>query len=215
MSKVGKIGIIADIHGFLRNLESGIRMLEKEGVDRILHLGDVADELHSGEEVIKLLMQKNIQGVKGGHDDIEAIDPMHPLSDASLDYLSSLPKEMHLTPEVMLVHDNPIEPLLSRKPFVIGSYIRNIKDAERVFEKCKERIFLVGHTHEPFAFSNKGDEITFKCSKIIELDPSKRYILNPGSIGTPRDSDYFSFGIYDHENQLFKVLRFGYKKDKV
>jgi predicted phosphodiesterase len=125
---------------------------------------------------------------------------------------------------VMCVHDNPVPGPTD--------YIHDRVIAAEAFAGVDRQICLVGHTHVPVVFeapaaANAPDTPAFPALGFdvgvdplevtaylpsdgvpISLDPEKRYICNPGSVGQPRDADpRASFAVLDLEKNTFTVHR--------
>jgi predicted phosphodiesterase len=203
-----RYGLISDIHSNLNSLESAIKLLSNNRVDKTFHLGDVVYGHEFPDEVVSLLIQNGIFGVKGDHDESELKYSDKPLNEKTRKYLSKLEKSIELEDGSLLIHDNPLNAEFGKGYWHLGSYIRNAEDAKRVFEDSNQRILIVGHTHIPCLLSDKGEEIFFPEGGKIILKADYRYILNPGSVGAPRDYKKPGFGIYDTEENSFEVIRF-------
>jgi len=75
---------------------------------------------------------------------------------------------------------------------------------------------FVGHSHVPFGISETGKEKDgYLREGVLKLSKGKRYLLNPGSIGQPRDGDpRLSFGIFDADELTFEIVRLPYDNKK-
>jgi predicted phosphodiesterase len=102
----------------------------------------------------------------------------------------------------------------------IWEYVTSSWQAEEIFSMSQhgfsQDLFIVGHTHVPLAFV-KGDGagveyVPLETGDIIELDfASFKYLLNPGSVGQPRDGDpRASFMLYDTEANVIEYRRVEY-----
>jgi len=207
-----RYGLFSDVHSNAKSLCRALTIL-KPRVDKIFHLGDiiggVAGNSENSELAINILKSNGIEGVGGYHDEEWEIEREN-LSESAREFLTRLPKMISLNGGTILTHANPV-PLYSQGgPWIAGGYIQKMPDAKKVFDGCKHKTMLIGHTHIASAFSDSGEQHLFKEGGKIELDPSKRYILNPGSVGEPRDGSFFSVAIYDPGARTFEVIR--YKK---
>jgi diadenosine tetraphosphatase ApaH/serine/threonine PP2A family protein phosphatase len=99
-------------------------------------------------------------------------------------YLQELPASLPL-PEVTLAHASPRDP--------IWEYILDSETATANLDHFQTQICFVGHTHVPMLFVQHADgKIELRrgrAGEIIRLKPDARYIINPGSVGQPRDGD--------------------------
>jgi putative phosphoesterase len=215
-----KYAIISDIHG---NLEAFHEVLKKikslKGLDKVVCLGDIVGYGADPKRCIDLSRGNSDIIIAGNHDfaacgktDIRFFNPV--ARDAAIwtgevlntEYLNFL-KELPLIEELNNIH------------FAHGSlykpeewrYILSEKQAYIDFKIMKHNILFVGHSHVPIIFENKKDEIRIITDFEIELDKNAKYIINPGSIGQPRDFDpRASFAIYDSKKRNLEVIRLEY-----
>ena len=91
------------------------------------------------------------------------------------------------------------------------SYLTSIYGAEKVFQKRDFSLCFVGHTHVPMVYNHIGGQKSPEPGKPFTLDPSGRYIINPGSVGQPRDGDKrASFMILDTAEGTVTLHRLEY-----
>ena len=74
---------------------------------------------------------------------------------------------------------------------------------------------LLGHTHLPGAFVGDGRGVAFEPASgdgvVLALRPATRYLVNPGSVGQPRDRDpRAAFAVYDADERRVTFHRVGY-----
>ena len=207
-----KVGIISDIHGNYHALEAVAKELQEEGVEEIWCLGDVVGYGAFPNECLQWVLENCTHFVLGNHElallglvDVtvlnkyaaEAILWTKKVVKPSL--LNRLMEKgvQILTENYQLVHDTPKAP---------GSmeYILTVEDAYSALLKQVRPVCFFGHTHIPVAYELKGaspvrlatDEITLK---------SGRYLINPGSVGQPRDKNpYASFIILSDGKVYFR-----------
>ncbi|MEO0560889.1 MAG: metallophosphoesterase family protein, partial [Chloroflexota bacterium] len=132
-----KIGLISDVHADIDGLRSALRLFMTHQVNRVLCAGDLVEKGRHGDAVVALMQRFDIPCVMGNHDEFaignndwlrQHADPNHPnmkgriLSEETLDYLSKLPRKLHLTIgsyDMLLVHGTPrsnMEYLMSTAP---------------------------------------------------------------------------------------------------
>lgn len=116
--------------------------------------------------------------------------------------------------DVFLVHSSPSEPLK-------WEYIFSADEALYNFNFFEEKVCFIGHTHIPVIFEFKEPKLKviypeYQMGKFaFKLDPDSRYIINPGSIGQPRDGDpRLSFLLFDTEYDVVEFFRFDYPFEK-
>ena len=215
-----KILIISDIHANQTALETVLA--EAGSVDATWCLGDLVGYGPDPEQCVSRIRQlPNLVCVIGNHDaallnliDTAAFNPearqalhwtMDKLSTDSLDFLRSLSsrQDMEL---VTLAHASPRQP--------IWEYLLDTRTATTNFNYFDTPYCLVGHTHLPVLYY-LPDESQMASLVIPEnntqLTLAPRSIVNPGSVGQPRDRDRrAAYGILDTEEYVFHFRRVEY-----
>ena len=112
---------------------------------------------------------------------------------------------------VPLYHGSPRDP--------VWEYVLTVEQAREALEHRRVPLTLVGHTHIPSLFSLEGRRLGVQAlrgeSGAIQLEPDGRYLINPGSIGQPRDRDpRASFITYDSETRTVRWQRVDYAISK-
>jgi len=97
------------------------------------------------------------------------------------------------------------------------NYIFTIEDVRLNFSLLKKQILFVGHTHKPIVYIKDDDKIFYSLDTTIKILEDKKYIINVGSIGQPRDGDKRScVCIYDTDKNIVILERLSYNiKDTV
>jgi len=193
-----KIAVVADIHSNFNALEAVLTDIKEKGADDIVSLGDNVGYGPQPEEVVQRLLSKNVQSIQGNHE-YAMVNPayfkkLNPIPQRSLEItLKMLSKQSHsfctglsrilIKYGARFVHGCP--------PKSPTSYLFRVskKKLSKLFSSYPEHICFFGHTHTPAMFDNvsdpdKCDEIEFN---VYQLDSDKRYLINPGSVGQPRD----------------------------
>lgn len=214
-----RLGIISDVHGNRLALEAVLRSLDGLGVDRLVCLGDVVGYGPDPEACLDLLFERRAYMVIGNHEEA-VLDPslangfrevareaigwtrrrLRRDRPDLLEAIENLPGMGYIGSAVMCVHDSPI-PGGAR-------YLLHARQAEDAFRGVEVPVCLVGHTHLPTAFqlveeidSEHGRPVVSvprKGLRRVEIDASQRWIMNPGSVGQPRDGDpRASFAVLD------------------
>jgi predicted phosphodiesterase len=133
------------------------------------------------------------------------------LTASNMDFMKSLPSNTKVRGEATLAHGSPRDPL--------WEYILNALSARLNFEHFDTPWCFVGHSHiqSMFALDVKTDRVTMEQTKpdaTIELRP--KLILNPGSVGQPRDRDpRAAYAIYDTEAHTWTAHRVEYNVTEV
>jgi predicted phosphodiesterase len=194
-----RIVVVSDIHSNLVALE---QVLTSVGdVDQVWCLGDIVGYGPRPNECVALLAASKHLAVAGNHDyaaigkiGVEEFNTFAALAaqwttdnldESTRAYLAALPTVQH-SGEFTLAHGSPRDP--------IWEYILNAGTATACFDHFEGPFCLVGHTHVPtiFARSPEGEVQVHRVVGEAELSlqrPGWRFILNPGSVGQPRDDD--------------------------
>lgn len=193
-----RILVISDIHANLPALETVLEDAQGQW-DKLWCLGDVIGYGPNPNECVALLREHDPVCLSGNHDwaalgklDISEFNAearaavrwtQNALSDEARAYLDALPP-LQVIDDFTLAHASPRQP--------VWEYILDEETAVENFAVLETPYCLVGHSHVPVLFAEKGPDevITFQPEyrETIQLDGT-RAILNPGSVGQPRDSD--------------------------
>lgn len=213
-----KIGIIGDIHGNLDALTAVLSALQSDGVSRIACVGDVVGYGANPSECIALVRERAEAVVAGNHDwgavGKKAMDyfnhaareaiawTVKRLSEEERLWLSSLPLT-HASEAYSLVHASFYEPLEF-------TYIFSADEAQASFSRQPGGLAFFGHTHWPCAFID-GAPVRHLVQRVVPLDPPGRMLVNPGSVGQPRDSDpRAAFAVLDCDRRRITFRRVEY-----
>ena len=191
-----RVAVLSDIHSNIVALDAVL--LHAAEVDAIWHLGDVVGYGPEPDAVVARLSEREATGVRGNHDAAaiggREIDWFNPearaaaewtrdtMSSASRAWLADLPERLTIG-DMTLVHGSPRDPL--------REYITDSEVAAANLDVLQTTHGLHGHTHVPVAWSATPDGVTLlqaRDTTALELGTS-RTLLNPGSVGQPRDGD--------------------------
>lgn len=191
-----RIAVLSDIHANLPALDA---VLADAGpVDAVWHLGDVVGYGPDPDGVVSRLRDIGAIGVRGNHDvaacggrEIEWFNPearramewtRAAISPATLDWLRALP-ERRTEGAAELVHGSHRDPL--------WEYVTSERAAAESLAATRAQVGLHGHTHLPVAFlAEDGSTIARRPRPGSSLElGGRRALVNPGSVGQPRDGD--------------------------
>ena len=195
-----------------------------QGALGILCLGDLVGYGADPVACVERLGERAVCGVTGNHEygalGLMDLDWFNPLARAAalwtrgrLDedhrrYLQSLPVRATLE-EATLVHASPRHP-------DEWDYLISAEDGFEVFGDFDTRLCFVGHSHRPGAWSlgSSGPEhvghLTPSQSR-VKLEDGRRYIINVGSVGQPRDRDpRAAYAIWDRDDRAVTIQRVEY-----
>ena len=213
--------VISDIHANLPALEA---VLADAGtVDRVWCLGDITGYGPQPNECIERLRQLPLTSLAGNHDwavlgkiDLEDFNrdahtaclwTREHLAPENRDFLASLPVLLE-EDGYTLVHASPSEP--------VEEYVLDVLTASYNFDQFDTAVCLLGHSHWPVAFM-QPPEANGLCAHIrtIPFQPLKfetgKWIINPGSVGQPRDSNpQAAYAILDTDQRTWDYRRVAY-----
>lgn len=213
-----RVAVLSDIHANLVALDAVIASIGT--VDSIWHLGDVVGYGPEPDAVVERLRELGARGVRGNHDiaalggdEIEWFNPDARraiewtgarIAPATREWLASLP-ERAVDGPFTLVHGSPRDPT--------WEYIADAAVARANLATLATPLGLHGHTHVPIVFREDDGRIeTIAPGEgfALRLEGS-RALINPGSVGQPRDGDpTASYLLLDTERELATWRRVAY-----
>ncbi len=216
--------ILSDLHANLEATRAVLAHARDRRYDRVLCLGDIVGYGPDPNEVVELLRAQNPYAViRGNHDKVATgIDDGEEFSEVALAaalwtrgalnpenlrYLAGLPQGPMEVGRFLISHGTPV---------LEDAYLLCDHDADSVFDTLEFSLAFFGHTHFACAFFRRGEEETQlqmlegeECTFFVE--PGVRYLINPGSIGQPRDHDpRAAYAIYDARGRTVTVHRVAY-----
>lgn len=228
-----RTAFISDIHGNLSALRAVLKAIDHVGVDRIICLGDVVGYGPEPGACLDLVAQRCSACVRGNHEEAVLTPSQGETFNASaraaltfttkalearhLAQIQAMPSWASLAQDVVCVHDSPV-------PVEQSGYVRAAAVAERVLWRMCERWSFVGHTHLPAIFAGgprtRAVRIAPFPGEWVSFESHRRYLVNPGSVGQPRDGDArASWGLLESNNSMqvgrFRVERVVYGVDAV
>jgi diadenosine tetraphosphatase ApaH/serine/threonine PP2A family protein phosphatase len=220
-----RVLIISDIHANLTALNAVIA--DAGQIDAAWCLGDLVGYGPDPNECVEKVRQlPELTCLLGNHDaaalsqiDIESFNPdarvaihwtRNTLSAANLSFLRSLP-ESTVIDHVTLSHGSPRQP--------VWEYILDTRTATLNFDYFETPYCLVGHTHLPVLYYLPDESRVARLmvpDATVQLTLAPRMILNPGSVGQPRDRDSrAAYAIYEPEQNLWEYHRVPYNISEV
>lgn len=217
--------VLSDVHGNLEALEAVLADAALHHVDDAVCLGDVVGYSASPREVISRLRTLALRAVvRGNHDRVCAgftsADTFSPaartaiawtrtqLTPEDLQWISSMPHgPVLLQPGILLAHGAPQDE---------DFYVQTTLDAGDVFNACNEVLCLHGHTHAQTVFRLTAGRIhdetpVGRACYVLPLAAESRWIVNPGSVGQPRDGDpRAGYAILDTGASVVELRRVAY-----
>lgn len=198
------LAFISDIHSNLEALMAVLADIKKRKIRKIYCCGDIVGYGASPNEVIEVFRKNKIVSVMGNHD-LNAAIMIHPewfnelasdalmwtnarLTSKNKFFLSTLPPLLE-TELFIMVHGSPREP--------VYEYVYPKSKLKPLLGLVEQPVLVMGHTHIPMV-------------KRI----GKKLIINPGSVGQPRDRDRrASYCVLDAKTHKAKIVRVSYDID--
>ena len=213
-----KYAIIADIHGNLEAFQVVLEDIRAQQVDHIVCLGDVVGYNANPKECLQIVRDMNIPVVKGNHDDLcstnnalegfnpHAADAVHwtrdQLNEDEKKWLRDL-KYTRMVGNFTMVHATLDAP--DRWQYVFEKLAAAASFPYQLTQVC-----FFGHTHVPVAFMRDTMVRGGTYSK-FKIDPSKKYFINVGAVGQPRDNNpKCAYVIYDLTAGTIELRRLEY-----
>lgn len=219
-----KYAIISDVHGNLESLERALALIDPN--ETLLCLGDIVGYGPNPNECLRLVRERAGHVVLGNHD-LAALDSFgveffneaartaiewtqNVLDEENRAWLNTLSYELRF-PEFLLVHGAPVN---------YFEYILDKRTASRAFKQTDARLIFIGHTHiaEYWTLESDGSvghKHMQRGGELI-LEADRRYIVDVGSIGQPRDlNPEAAFVRFDSETQRVEWVRYPYAIDEV
>lgn len=181
-----RIAVLSDIHGNLAALEAVLADIEGRGADRIVNLGDICSGALFPRETAERLMALDLPTIRGNHErqvltlprDRMGLSDRHAADTMRADQIAwfeSLPVQLRLTDEVLMVHGTPRSDIEYWLETVEPTGLRAATAGE-VRERADgvdAAVVLCGHTHIPRVVQVEGGPL----------------VVNPGSVGLPAYDD--------------------------
>ena len=221
-----KYAFISDVHSNLEAFLAVLNEIDSRDVNEIVCLGDIVGYNANPNECIEIINDRSIKCIMGNHDarasGLEEPDDFthlakeailwtrRQLKQKNISFLKNLPRTLSFPDDkILAVHGS----LTST-----DEYIFSLDDVAVNFMRMEEggvKICFFGHTHVRIAFDQTGKGVNPLYQDEITIEGSKKYLINPGSVGQPRDGDLMSaFLIYDTDAEVIEFFRVQYDMDK-
>jgi len=224
-----RILLLSDIHSNLEALEACLAAAPP--YDIVVNLGDIVGYCASPNEVIERSRELGKIFIRGNHDkaasglmDLKDFNPVaalaaewtrEHLTENNLAWLRSLPQgplQVDGVADVQFVHGSPIDE---------DEYVVSVRDAVEPIMVSPVTVTFFGHTHLQGSFVANATYLdafrpaykTVGQAETIDVPLKKglRYLVNPGSVGQPRDGDWRAgFAVYDTDARIVTFCRVPY-----
>lgn len=220
--------LISDIHSNKEALDAVLSRIDQLGVETIFCLGDLVGYNADPESCVQTVLSRSAQVIRGNHDKAvagflgldwfnssaraAALWTRSKVSPETLEAIRRLPEGPRETEDgtILLCHGTPYD----EDAYLIDA--RSVDESYRCLKSKhpKVRFCLVGHSHLPTVVVKKDGSAAprvVKWRERVDLDPPGVYLINPGSVGQPRDGiPLASFGILDTSSMIYRNIRAPY-----
>jgi predicted phosphodiesterase len=220
--------ILSDIHANHEALSAALAHVKRKRWDKAIVLGDVVGYGANPNQAVDLVRAlKPLVAIRGNHDKVcsgiedgemfnrvalqAAMWTRGKLTPSNLRWLYGLPQgPVVVDGEFAVAHGTPID----EDAYVFGEI-----EALNVFRQTTFSLCFFGHSHFPVVFGLSPEAIqtvlTAPPSFSLRLERGVRYLINPGSIGQPRDGiPLASFAMYDSGTRTVTIYRLPYRIER-
>ena len=192
-----RVAVISDVHANYRALEAVLEEIDAERVDAVWCLGDTVGYGPRPNKCCEAVSSRSSYSLVGNHDLVV-------LGELSISDFNDDAAEAAIWTSQVLTQESraflePLQPASevagvdlfhasARDP--VWEYVLTEEAARGTFELSDASLILVGHSHVALALSDNGDRISGGVALAgSEVELEGRWLLNPGSVGQPRDGD--------------------------
>ena len=215
-----RFAIFSDVHANLEALEAVLADARENKCTDFVCLGDVVGYNANPHECVERIRDLDCLIVKGNHDEqaslIESSRDFNEIAETAIqwtrDNLSDADKEWLRGLKLQRqVRDFTIVHATLDTPGQWG-YVFNNLDAAASFTYQHTSVCFFGHTHVPMAFVRDDGVQRLRLEK-LRIDPSKKYFINAGSVGQPRDGEWrAAYCVYHIESAVVELRRVKYDR---
>jgi len=221
-----RFAILGDIHSNLEALNAVLEDLDKLKIDKIFCIGDIVGYGADPIECVKTAKKRFELTVAGNHD-MAVIDRLNLgwFKDSAAKVIAWTKDELSMDEKEYLNEISLID-VYKDIVFVHGSlyepgefyYLTNKTQIMRNFDFQEDKkICFIGHSHKPCVvlFDDVIGNAFICANQEVYVEKHKRYLVDVGSVGQPRDGDpRAAYVLYDEGEGLIKIIRADYDIDQ-
>jgi predicted phosphodiesterase len=216
--------IVSDVHSNKPALDAVLSFVRRKRWDKLVCLGDLVGYGANPNQVVDTIrgLRPSVS-IRGNHDKVccgiedgelfnrialeAAMWTRRKLTPANLRWLTGLPRgPVEVDGQFAIAHGTPVDE---------DAYIFGEIEALNVFRMTPYPVCFFGHSHFPVVFALSTESITTMLTRgqtfRLKLEKGVRYLINPGSVGQPRDGcPKASFAIFDTRAQSVTIHRIAY-----
>ncbi len=217
--------ILSDIHANLEAFEAVLAAAQPMGYDRVLVLGDLVGYGADPNAVIEKVRELDPHAlIRGNHDKVgsglESPEGFNAIAKSAIrwTYDALTPDNRNwlaALPAGPVIVDDLIE-ICHGTPFDEDAYVFDDLDALRSLHTSERQLCLFGHTHVQVGYALSGDQFTLTTMDDVRplnifLAEGSKHLINPGSVGQPRDGDpRAGFALVDADRRQVLIYRTPY-----
>lgn len=223
---MARLALLSDVHGNLEALCATLADIDRAGVDCVVCLGDVVGYGPDPDACVDLVCQRCDVVVRGNHDEA-ALEPalaarFNPHAQAGVEHA----RRRLCADRLARVAAWPARSFAHGLELVHGcfgaqrfAYVQSPKAAQRAFAGLASELGAVGHTHLPAVFAAPLEArsaaqvraLAPPAGAVVRLREGFRHIVNPGSVGQPRDRNpHAAWALLDVARRTYQLRRVAY-----
>lgn len=212
-----KIAVFGDVHANLEALTAVLDDAARMGASQYACTGDIVGYNANPRECVQIIRNLGCPVVMGNHDE-EAVNsaPITGMSDrarVAMEWTRNVltgDDKNWLADLAMVrqVRDFTVVHATLDSPKSWG-YVMNRFDALASFSWQYTGLCFCGHTHSPVVYVRTREQVLRESAAVpIRIEPGRKYLINIGSVGLPRDGDpRAAYALYDMEREEVVIRR--------
>lgn len=209
--------VVSDIHGNWEALSAVLAHAHGK-YDQVLNCGDLVGYGPDPNAVVDWARAHTAAGIRGNHDkacagleDLEWFNPVaktsaiwtsKTLTEVNRQFLRELPAGPLQVSNFQILHGSPADE---------DEYVATRQEAQSVASLVETPISFFGHTHLQGGFLLHRNGAQLLTPRTFQLEADARYLVNPGSVGQPRDQDpKAAYAVYTPDDRLVEFFRVPY-----
>ncbi len=218
-----RYAVIADVHSNLEALRAVLHAAREEGAARVVCAGDLVGYHADPDACVALLRERGVVCVAGNHDRVAAgiAEPdlfgavarravlwtRARISAETRAFLAGLPLTTVVDDRFLLfhgaLHPAPNADLHLNRDDRVARSIQAFGEGS-----WGVRVAFFGHTHRRVVHERRGGVRRTREDQVVELSAGAHYLVNPGSVGQPRDGDpRAAFAVFDGDTYVVRFFR--------
>ena len=220
--------VVSDLHANLEALRAVMTRVRRKKYEVVLCLGDFVGYGAQPNHVLDLM--RTLRGrkvyIRGNHDRVAAgLDDAEGFNNAAKT-AALWTRDRLSAPNRRFLRDLSVGPVIHRdvmlchgSPYDEDEYVFNVHHAAQILASFETPFILFGHTHLPAVFSIDAQSnvrgFAVRDEATVKLEPGMRFLINPGSVGQPRDRNPASSCIIlDTDKRTVQFFRVAYDVSK-